>query len=164
MAGFKYFTAARQFRLNLLNFYLGISPYSNNDFLIIATFDFQSPGRDSPGSSSGSAGSGSRHSSASLDSGRASGRMPHHHHAACHCGDLADRVRSMMAQGLPVSYFTVYDYIDELEVEIKLKSNLDHPLHECECSLSVYPIPHLKRLSFFMYLLVLVLETQALPT
>lgn len=32
----------------------------------------QSPGRDSPGSSSGSAGSGSRHSTASLDSGRAS--------------------------------------------------------------------------------------------
>ncbi|XP_073945553.1 CRK like proto-oncogene, adaptor protein isoform X2 [Choristoneura fumiferana] len=61
----------------------------------------QSPGRDSPGSSSGSAGSGSRHSSASLDSGRASGRMPHHHHAACHCGDTADRVRAMIAQGLP---------------------------------------------------------------
>uniref|UniRef100_A0A2A4IZY7 SAM domain-containing protein n=1 Tax=Heliothis virescens TaxID=7102 RepID=A0A2A4IZY7_HELVI len=61
----------------------------------------QSPGRDSPGSSSGSAGSGSRHSSASLDSGRASGRMPHQHHAACHCGDLADRVRAMIAQGLP---------------------------------------------------------------
>ncbi|XP_055687816.1 caskin-1 isoform X2 [Lutzomyia longipalpis] len=32
----------------------------------------QSPGRDSPGSSSGSAGSGSRHSTVSLDSGRAS--------------------------------------------------------------------------------------------
>lgn len=32
----------------------------------------QSPGRDSPGSSSSSAGSGSRHSTASLDSGRAS--------------------------------------------------------------------------------------------
>lgn len=32
----------------------------------------QSPGRDSPSSSSGSAGSGSRHSTASLDSGRAS--------------------------------------------------------------------------------------------
>ncbi|XP_045497613.1 caskin-2 isoform X2 [Colias croceus] len=61
----------------------------------------QSPGRDSPGSSSGSAGSGSRHSSASLDSGRASGRMPHHHHAACHCGDTVDRVRAMIAQGLP---------------------------------------------------------------
>ncbi|XP_075973814.1 CRK like proto-oncogene, adaptor protein isoform X2 [Anticarsia gemmatalis] len=61
----------------------------------------QSPGRDSPGSSSGSAGSGSRHSSASLDSGRASGRVAHHHHAACHCGDLADRVRAMIAQGLP---------------------------------------------------------------
>ncbi|XP_045772207.1 caskin-2 isoform X2 [Maniola jurtina] len=61
----------------------------------------QSPGRDSPGSSSGSAGSGSRHSSASLDSGRASGRMPHHHHSACHCGDTVDRVRAMIAQGLP---------------------------------------------------------------
>ncbi|KAL4708718.1 hypothetical protein ACJJTC_017397 [Scirpophaga incertulas] len=60
----------------------------------------QSPGRDSPGSSSGSAGSGSRHSSASLDSGRASGRGPHHHHAACHCGD-ADRVRAMITQGMP---------------------------------------------------------------
>ncbi|XP_068631552.1 caskin-2 isoform X3 [Battus philenor] len=60
----------------------------------------QSPGRDSPGSSSGSAGSGSRHSSASLDSGRASGRLPHHHHAACHCGDT-DRVRAMISQGLP---------------------------------------------------------------
>ncbi|KAL0841483.1 hypothetical protein ABMA28_015159 [Loxostege sticticalis] len=61
----------------------------------------QSPGRDSPGSSSGSAGSGSRHSSASLDSGRASGRVPHHHHAQCHCGDTADRVRAMITQGLP---------------------------------------------------------------
>ncbi|XP_044732394.1 caskin-2 isoform X2 [Chrysoperla carnea] len=36
----------------------------------------QSPGRDSPGSSSGSAGSGSRHSTASLDSGRASAYHP----------------------------------------------------------------------------------------
>ncbi|XP_026751357.2 caskin-2 isoform X2 [Galleria mellonella] len=61
----------------------------------------QSPGRDSPGSSSGSAGSGSRHSSASLDSGRASGRGPHLHHAACPCGDAADRVRAMITQGLP---------------------------------------------------------------
>lgn len=41
-------------------------------FLLISGIDLtQSPGRDSPGSSSGS-GSGSRHSTASLDSGRAS--------------------------------------------------------------------------------------------
>lgn len=42
----------------------------------------QSPGRDSPGSSSGSAGSGSRHSTASLDSGRASS----YHTTGSRCG------------------------------------------------------------------------------
>ncbi|XP_072931799.1 uncharacterized protein ckn isoform X3 [Epargyreus clarus] len=76
----------------------------------------QSPGRDSPGSSSGSAGSGSRHSSASLDSGRASGRMPHHHHAACHCGDTVDRVRAMIAQGLPDSDI-IHSWLADLQME-----------------------------------------------
>ncbi|XP_046959354.1 caskin-1 isoform X3 [Vanessa cardui] len=76
----------------------------------------QSPGRDSPGSSSGSAGSGSRHSSASLDSGRASGRMPHHHHAACHCGDTVDRVRAMIAQGLP-DQDIIHAWLADLQME-----------------------------------------------
>ncbi|XP_048482825.1 caskin-2 isoform X3 [Plutella xylostella] len=76
----------------------------------------QSPGRDSPGSSSGSAGSGSRHSSASLDSGRASGRLPHHHHAACHCGDTADRVRAMIAQGLPDADI-IHTWLADLQME-----------------------------------------------
>ncbi|XP_028027194.1 caskin-2 isoform X2 [Bombyx mandarina] len=76
----------------------------------------QSPGRDSPGSSSGSAGSGSRHSSASLDSGRASGRMPHHHHATCHCGNLAERVRAMIAQGLPDSDI-IHSCLADLQME-----------------------------------------------
>ncbi|XP_022120226.2 caskin-2 isoform X2 [Pieris rapae] len=76
----------------------------------------QSPGRDSPGSSSGSAGSGSRHSSASLDSGRASGRMPHHHHASCHCGDTVDRVRSMIAQGLPDADI-IHAWLADLQME-----------------------------------------------
>ncbi|XP_060802772.1 uncharacterized protein LOC106142488 isoform X2 [Amyelois transitella] len=76
----------------------------------------QSPGRDSPGSSSGSAGSGSRHSSASLDSGRASGRIPHHHHAACHCGDTADRVRAMIAQGLPDADI-IHAWLADLQME-----------------------------------------------
>ncbi|CAG9584847.1 unnamed protein product [Danaus chrysippus] len=76
----------------------------------------QSPGRDSPGSSSGSAGSGSRHSSASLDSGRASGRMPHHHHATCHCGDTVDRVRAMIAQGLP-DHDIIHAWLADLQME-----------------------------------------------
>ncbi|XP_041978006.1 caskin-2 isoform X2 [Aricia agestis] len=76
----------------------------------------QSPGRDSPGSSSGSAGSGSRHSSASLDSGRASGRLPHHHHAACHCGDTVDRVRAMIAQGLPDPEI-IHAWLADLQME-----------------------------------------------
>ncbi|XP_032524619.1 caskin-2 isoform X2 [Danaus plexippus] len=76
----------------------------------------QSPGRDSPGSSSGSAGSGSRHSSASLDSGRASGRMPHHHHATCHCGDTVDRVRAMIGQGLP-DHDIIHAWLADLQME-----------------------------------------------
>ncbi|XP_050683527.1 caskin-2 isoform X3 [Leptidea sinapis] len=76
----------------------------------------QSPGRDSPGSSSGSAGSGSRHSSASLDSGRASGRMPHHHHASCHCGDTVDRVRAMIAQGVP-DVDIIHAWLADLQME-----------------------------------------------
>ncbi|CAH0750700.1 unnamed protein product [Diatraea saccharalis] len=76
----------------------------------------QSPGRDSPGSSSGSAGSGSRHSSASLDSGRASGRVPHHHHASCHCGDTVDRVRAMITQGLPDSDI-IHAWLADLQME-----------------------------------------------
>lgn len=93
---------------------------------------FQSPGRDSPGSSSGSAGSGSgsRHSSASLDSGRASGRGPPpthttsqahahgHTHAhslshttlGCHC-DTVERVRAMIAQGVPVRIYLIISFI-----------------------------------------------------
>ncbi|GBP19991.1 Caskin-1 [Eumeta japonica] len=72
----------------------------------------QSPGRDSPGSSSGSAGSGSRHSSASLDSGRASGRLPH----ACHCPDAGDTVRAMLAQALPDNEITA-TWLAELQLE-----------------------------------------------
>lgn len=61
----------------------------------------QSPGRDSPGSSG--SGSGSRHSTASLDSGRASG---------CHLrGNVnwnpelspSTRVERLLNQGVPVS-------------------------------------------------------------
>lgn len=66
----------------------------------------QSPGRDSPGSSG--SGSGSRHSTASLDSGRASG---------CHLrGNThwppelspSTRVERLLNQGVPVS---LYDFI-----------------------------------------------------
>ncbi|KAM3959225.1 LOW QUALITY PROTEIN: CRK like proto-oncogene, adaptor protein [Aphomia sociella] len=78
----------------------------------------QSPGRDSPGSSSGSAGSGSRHSCASLDSGRASGRGAPLHRAACTCagGDAADRVRAMRAQGLPDSDI-IQTWLADLQME-----------------------------------------------
>ncbi|XP_025837705.1 uncharacterized protein LOC108737168 isoform X2 [Agrilus planipennis] len=75
----------------------------------------QSPGRDSPGSSSGSAGSGSRHSTASLDSGRASyhplsnaGRStigssssPRCSLSSCSLGSEQGRVERMILQGLP---------------------------------------------------------------
>lgn len=77
----------------------------------------QSPGRDSPGSSSGSAGSGSRHSTASLDSGRASyhplstaGRStigssnsPRCSLSSCSIGSDQSRIEAMINQGLPVS-------------------------------------------------------------
>ncbi|KAB0796407.1 hypothetical protein PPYR_10468 [Photinus pyralis] len=75
----------------------------------------QSPGRDSPGSSSGSAGSGSRHSTASLDSGRASyhplsnaGRStigssnsPRCSLSSCSIGSDQGRVERMIHQGVP---------------------------------------------------------------
>lgn len=79
----------------------------------------QSPGRDSPGSSSGSAGSGSgsRHSTASLDSGRASyhplsssgaGRStigsansPRCSLSSCSIGSDAGRVERMLSAGVP---------------------------------------------------------------
>lgn len=76
----------------------------------------QSPGRDSPGSSSGSAGSGSRHSTASLDSGRASyhplsantGRStigsansPRCSLSSCSIGSEQGRVERMINQGVP---------------------------------------------------------------
>lgn len=77
---------------------------------------FQSPGRDSPGSSSGSAGSGSRHSTASLDSGRASyhplsnaGRStigstnsPRCSLSSCSIGSEQGRIERMIHQGVPV--------------------------------------------------------------
>jgi hypothetical protein len=76
----------------------------------------QSPGRDSPGSSSGSAGSGSRHSTASLDSGRASyhplstaGRStigssnsPRCSLSSCSIGSEQGRIERMIHQGVPV--------------------------------------------------------------
>lgn len=75
----------------------------------------QSPGRDSPGSSSGSAGSGSRHSTASLDSGRASyhplstaGRStigssnsPRCSISSCSIGSDHGRIERMIVQGTP---------------------------------------------------------------
>ncbi|ERL89619.1 hypothetical protein D910_06984 [Dendroctonus ponderosae] len=75
----------------------------------------QSPGRDSPGSSSGSAGSGSRHSTASLDSGRASyhplstaGRStigssnsPRCSLSSCSIGSDQGRIERMIHQGMP---------------------------------------------------------------
>uniref|UniRef100_A0A0A9ZHV5 Caskin-2 n=1 Tax=Lygus hesperus TaxID=30085 RepID=A0A0A9ZHV5_LYGHE len=65
----------------------------------------QSPGRDSPGSS----GSGSRHSTVSLDSGRASCAMSSHHHrpslssSSVGSGESSApaRVERMLLQGLP---------------------------------------------------------------
>ncbi|BET02768.1 SAM domain (Sterile alpha motif) [Nesidiocoris tenuis] len=65
----------------------------------------QSPGRDSPGSS----GSGSRHSTVSLDSGRASCAMSSHHHrpslssSSVGSGESAApaRVERMLQQGVP---------------------------------------------------------------
>lgn len=87
----------------------------------------QSPGRDSPGSSSGSAGSGSRHSTASLDSGRASyhplstaGRStigssnsPRCSLSSCSIGSDQGRIERMIHQGVPVSLnFYKADRID----------------------------------------------------
>lgn len=78
-------------------------------------FLLQSPGRDSPGSSSGSAGSGSRHSTASLDSGRASGYLgaprgalgssssPRCSLSSCSLGSEHGRYERMILQGIPVN-------------------------------------------------------------
>ncbi|XP_073976890.1 CRK like proto-oncogene, adaptor protein isoform X4 [Rhodnius prolixus] len=64
----------------------------------------QSPGRDSPGSS----GSGSRHSTVSLDSGRASCAMSHHHRPSLSSSSVGSgessapaRVERMLLQGVP---------------------------------------------------------------
>lgn len=86
-------------------------------FRVWVNFFGQSPGRDSPGSSSGSAGSGSRHSTASLDSGRASyhplstaGRStigssnsPRCSLSSCSIGSEQGRIERMIHQGVPVS-------------------------------------------------------------
>lgn len=69
----------------------------------------QSPGRDSPGSSG--SGSGSRHSTASLDSGRASG---------CHLRgnqwppelSPSTRVERLLNQGVPVCRFNIKNYFE----------------------------------------------------
>lgn len=69
----------------------------------------QSPGRDSPGSSG--SGSGSRHSTASLDSGRASGchlRGNSHWHPEL---SPSTRVERLLNQGVPVSLFDVLLFI-----------------------------------------------------
>ncbi|XP_066907168.1 uncharacterized protein ckn isoform X2 [Halyomorpha halys] len=64
----------------------------------------QSPGRDSPGSS----GSGSRHSTVSLDSGRASCAMSHHHRPSLSSSSVGSgessapaRVERLLLQGVP---------------------------------------------------------------
>lgn len=87
----------------------------------LSFFCLQSPGRDSPGSSGSGSGSGSRHSTASLDSGRASGSHFHGPRAPCstlssspRCsissssivssenGPPGARVERLMHQGVPV--------------------------------------------------------------
>lgn len=90
----------------------------------------QSPGRDSPGSSSGSAGSGSRHSTASLDSGRASyhplstaGRStigsansPRCSLSSCSIGSDQGRIERMINQGVPDQEI-IQSWLIELQFE-----------------------------------------------
>ncbi|XP_076271999.1 CRK like proto-oncogene, adaptor protein isoform X8 [Rhynchophorus ferrugineus] len=90
----------------------------------------QSPGRDSPGSSSGSAGSGSRHSTASLDSGRASyhpmstaGRStigssnsPRCSLSSCSIGSDQCRIERMIHQGVP-DQDIIHSWLVDLQFE-----------------------------------------------
>ncbi|KAJ8925124.1 hypothetical protein NQ315_001306 [Exocentrus adspersus] len=92
----------------------------------------QSPGRDSPGSSSGSAGSGSRHSTASLDSGRASyhplstgtgGRStigssnsPRCSLSSCSIGSDGGRIERMIHQGVP-DQDIIHSWLVDLQFE-----------------------------------------------
>ncbi|KAJ8978643.1 hypothetical protein NQ317_002280 [Molorchus minor] len=90
----------------------------------------QSPGRDSPGSSSGSAGSGSRHSTASLDSGRASyhplstaGRStigssnsPRCSLSSCSIGSDGGRIERMIHQGVPDQEI-IHSWLIDLQFE-----------------------------------------------
>ncbi|XP_022920886.2 caskin-2 isoform X3 [Onthophagus taurus] len=90
----------------------------------------QSPGRDSPGSSSGSAGSGSRHSTASLDSGRASyhplstaGRStigssnsPRCSLSSCSIGSEHGRIERMIHQGIP-DQDIIHTFLVDLQLE-----------------------------------------------
>ncbi|VEN56995.1 unnamed protein product, partial [Callosobruchus maculatus] len=90
----------------------------------------QSPGRDSPGSSSGSAGSGSRHSTASLDSGRASyhplstaGRStigssnsPRCSLSSCSIGSDQGRIERMIHQGVPDQEI-IHSWLVDLQFE-----------------------------------------------
>ncbi|XP_045463505.1 caskin-1 isoform X3 [Harmonia axyridis] len=90
----------------------------------------QSPGRDSPGSSSGSAGSGSRHSTASLDSGRASyhplstaGRStigssnsPRCSLSSCSIGSDQGRIERMIGQGVP-DHDIIHAWLVDLQFE-----------------------------------------------
>ncbi|XP_072379129.1 uncharacterized protein ckn isoform X5 [Diabrotica undecimpunctata] len=90
----------------------------------------QSPGRDSPGSSSGSAGSGSRHSTASLDSGRASyhplstaGRStigssnsPRCSLSSCSIGSDQGRIERMIHQGIPDQEI-IHSWLVDLQFE-----------------------------------------------
>lgn len=73
-------------------------------------FTMQSPGRDSPGSSG--SGSGSRHSTASVDSGRASGchlAAPHSRSSLSSSSvssvdhNIPAKVERLLLQGVPVS-------------------------------------------------------------
>lgn len=75
--------------------------------MLIKLLILQSPGRDSPGSS----GSGSRHSTVSLDSGRASCAMSHHHRPSLSSSSVGSgessapaRVERMLLQGVPVGF------------------------------------------------------------
>ncbi|XP_049819840.1 caskin-2 isoform X2 [Aethina tumida] len=90
----------------------------------------QSPGRDSPGSSSGSQGSGSRHSTASLDSGRASyhpmsttGRStisssnsPRCSLSSCSIGSEQGRIERMIHQGVPDQEI-IHSWLVDLQFE-----------------------------------------------
>lgn len=101
----------------------------------------QSPGRDSPGSSGSGSGSGSRHSTASLDSGRASGshllgpRAPGSTLSSSpRCsissssivssdhGGPGGRVERLMHQGVPVSWQVVgtREHWDRSEQSVQL--------------------------------------------